>query len=94
MLYLNILVVGKSLFGRIFLYFQCFTATGTIVGMLRDSEPASNAVRMKNIRTRYITICDVATVLVIAIFGVLSVPFKMRRFVKMVEIWNIVRSFT
>lgn len=75
------------------LFWSCFTATGTIVGMLRDSEPDSKAVRMKHVRTRYITVCDVATVLVIALFGVLSVPFKMKRFVKMVEIWNIVRTF-
>ncbi|XP_050302235.1 gustatory receptor for sugar taste 43a-like isoform X2 [Anthonomus grandis grandis] len=64
--------------------------TATILGVRRDIDAGANAVRMKNSRTRYITISDMAMVFIIAFCGVVTIPYRMKRFVRMVDIWSIV----
>lgn len=65
-----------------------FVGIGTILGVRRDIDAGRNAVRMKNFRTRYITLCDMAMVFMIATYGIISIPYRMKRFVRMVDIWS------
>lgn len=66
---------------------QFFVGIGTILGVRQDNHAGLNGVRMKN-STKYITLCDIAMVFMIATYSIISIHYRMKRFIRMVFIWN------
>ena len=43
---------------------------------------------MKSSKTLTISICDMSIVFIIALYGVLSIPYRMKKFIKLLDIWS------
>lgn len=66
---------------------QFFVGIGTILGVREDNHAGHNGVRMKN-STKYITLCDIAMVFMIATYSIISIHYRMKRFIRVIFILN------
>ncbi|CAG9815212.1 unnamed protein product [Phaedon cochleariae] len=61
----------------------------TLTGMMRDmKEVAENSLRMTNTKTEFVTCCDISIVILIVCFGIITLPFKIRKFWKLMNCLN------
>ncbi|XP_066261789.1 gustatory and pheromone receptor 39a-like [Euwallacea similis] len=68
--------------------FFLITSAGTIWGLRRDALAGNDSPRMTDLRKRYITICDIGTILLISLLGVLTTPCRTRQLRKILEIFS------
>nr|WJJ63343.1 gustatory receptor 3 [Pachyrhinus yasumatsui] len=61
---------------------------GTILGVKTDIGQGENSIRMKNMKNRFISVCDISIVFMIALYSIIFTPYKMKTFVKMLDIWG------
>ncbi|XP_066153581.1 gustatory receptor 68a-like [Euwallacea fornicatus] len=61
---------------------------GTIWGLRREYLAGNGSPRMTDIRKKYITSCDIATIVLISLLGVLTTPCRTRQLRKILHIFS------
>ncbi|XP_030759602.1 gustatory receptor for sugar taste 43a [Sitophilus oryzae] len=61
---------------------------GTILGVHADATCGTCTIRMRKNKTLFISACDIAIVIIIALYGILAIPYRMRTFIKLLDIWT------
>ncbi|XP_049824632.1 gustatory receptor for sugar taste 43a-like [Aethina tumida] len=83
-------IMKRSIKYILYSYILAIVLVSTVLmGVINDLKvDEKESVRMKSMKTRYITCCDISVVIMLVVFGIVSTPFKQKTFWKMLKCFN------